>query len=72
MEIDRIEKLLALILIGQTKSSSMLEKISQLNVAGFNNVEIADLLQTTSAVVSQSLYVKRKAKNNKKASSGRK
>lgn len=54
---DRIEKLLALLLLQQLKSQQ--EKILNLNLAGFTNIEIADLLQTTSASVSQSLYVAR-------------
>jgi hypothetical protein len=37
------------------------EKIGQLNLAGFTNVEIADLLDTTAAVVAQSLYSTKKA-----------
>ena len=65
--IDRNERLLALILLHQMKGSSQQEKISQLNMAGFTNVEIADLLQTTSAVVAQVLYASRKSgKKNKK------
>ncbi len=54
---DRIEKLLALLLLQQIKSHQ--DKILNLNLAGFTNTEIADLLQTTSASVSQSLYVSR-------------
>jgi DNA-directed RNA polymerase specialized sigma24 family protein len=51
----RIERLLALILIQQMKGSQR-EKALQLNLAGFSNAEIADILQTTSAVIAQSLY----------------
>lgn len=51
----RIERLLALLLIQQMKGAQR-EKALQLNLAGFSNAEIADLLQTTSAVVAQSLY----------------
>jgi DNA-directed RNA polymerase specialized sigma24 family protein len=53
---DRTERLLALILLQQMKASSQREKALQLSLAGFTNTEIADLLQTTSAVVSQALY----------------
>jgi DNA-directed RNA polymerase specialized sigma24 family protein len=42
------------------KSSSQQYKIVELNLAGFSNLEIADLLQTTSAVVAQSLYSARR------------
>jgi DNA-binding NarL/FixJ family response regulator len=54
---DRVEKLLALLLLKQLKSQQ--EKIHNLNLAGFTNIEIANLLQTTSASVSQSLYLSR-------------
>lgn len=54
---NRIEKLLALLLLQQLKSQQ--DKILALNLAGFTNTEIADLLQTTSASVSQSLYLSR-------------
>lgn len=53
---DRTERLLALMLLQQMKGSSQADKALQLNLAGFSNTEIADLLQTTSAVVAQSLY----------------
>lgn len=57
---DRVERLLALLLIRELKTQR--EKIVQLNVAGFTNTEVADLLQTTSAVVNQELYAARKTK----------
>jgi len=53
---ERAERLLALILLQQMKASSQREKVLQLSLAGFTNTEIADFLQTTSAVVAQSLY----------------
>jgi len=56
----RTEKLLALILLCQMKGSSQRDKALQLNLAGFSNIEIADLLQTTSAVVAQNLYEARR------------
>jgi DNA-directed RNA polymerase specialized sigma24 family protein len=56
---DRVEMLLALMLLNSMKSASQQEKIVQLSLAGFSNVEIADLLQTTSAVVAQSIYAAR-------------
>lgn len=61
---DRVERLLALLLIQQAKTQR--EKIVQLNVAGFTNTEIADLLQTTSGVVNQVLYAARKGKKKNK------
>ncbi len=53
---DRAERLLALILLQQMKGSSQRDKALHLSLAGFTNTEIADLLQTTAAVVAQSLY----------------
>ncbi len=52
----RSERLLALILLQQMKGSSQRDKALHLSLAGFTNAEIADLLQTTAAVVGQSLY----------------
>jgi DNA-directed RNA polymerase specialized sigma24 family protein len=66
---DRTERLLALLLIQQLKSLPQREKALQLNLAGFSNVEIADLLQTTGAVVSQYLY---KARRKSKKKTGKK
>ncbi len=63
---DRTETLLALILLQQMKSASQQEKIVQLNIAGFSNLEIANILGTTTAVVSQSLYAASKVKLPKK------
>jgi DNA-directed RNA polymerase specialized sigma24 family protein len=63
---DRTEALLALILLQHMKSSSQQEIIVQLSVAGFSNLEIADMLQTTTGVVAQSLYSARKGKSPKK------
>lgn len=59
---ERTETLLALILLQQMKSASQQEKIVQLNIAGFSNLEIANILETTTAVVAQSLYTSRKEK----------
>ncbi len=64
---DRVERLLALLLISQTKTQR--DKIIQLNVAGFTNTEVADLVQTTAGVVSQVLYSSRKGKKNRKSRS---
>ena len=59
---DRSERLLALLLIQNMKGATQAEKAHQLSVAGFTNVEIANILGTTAAVVSQYLYVTRKKK----------
>lgn len=63
---DRVENLLVLILLNSMKGATTAEKALQLNLAGFTNVEIADFLQTTSSVVAQSLYTKRKGKSKKR------
>ncbi len=57
---DRVEKLLALLLLQQVKAAPQREKALQLSIAGFTNTEIADLLQTTAGVVAQSLYEARR------------
>ncbi len=57
---DRLERLLALLLLRQLNDAPQHEKITQLSLAGFSNVEIADLLETTSAVVGQVLYARRR------------
>jgi hypothetical protein len=44
------------------KGSTQAEKAMQLSLAGFTNVEIADLLRTTPGVVAQLLYQTRKKK----------
>jgi predicted transcriptional regulator len=44
------------------KTSNTAAKARELSSAGFTNVEIADLLGTTAAAVSQSLYAARKGK----------
>jgi len=59
---ERIERLLALLLLQNMKTANTGAKARELSIAGFTNVEIADLLGTTAAVVSQSLYTARKEK----------
>lgn len=66
---DRVERLLALVLIQQLKGASQRDKILQLNLAGFSNVEIADILQTTTATVAQSVYEAKRKKSPRKARS---
>jgi DNA-directed RNA polymerase specialized sigma24 family protein len=60
---DRVERLLALLLLQNMKTSSMATKATELSLAGFTNVEIADLLQTNTASVNQRLYEARKSKS---------
>jgi len=66
---DRVERLLALLLLAQMKGSTQREKIQQLNLAGFSNVEIANILQTTTATVSQGLYEVKAGRGRKSVSS---
>ena len=61
---DRVERLLALMLVQNMKGQK--EKAIQLSLAGFSNVEIADILQTSSAAISQMLYEARKSKHKGK------
>ena len=63
--VDRSEKLLALVLLQSMKGCTKAEKAIQLSIAGFTPVEIADMLDTTAAVISQSLYAARKTKKKK-------
>ena len=64
---DRVERLLALLLLQQVKAAPQREKALHLSIAGFTNTEIADLLQTTAGVVAQSLYeARRKPKTKRK------
>jgi DNA-directed RNA polymerase specialized sigma24 family protein len=53
---DRLERLLALILLNQMKGSLQKEKVRVLNLAGFSNVEIADIIEITPEKVAKSLY----------------
>jgi DNA-directed RNA polymerase specialized sigma24 family protein len=57
---DRIERLLAMLLVQNMKGATQADKATQLSLAGFTNIEIADLLDTTAAVVKQRLYEIRK------------
>ena len=70
---DRVERLLALLLLQQVKAAPQREKALHLSIAGFTNTEIADLLQTTAGVVAQSLYeARRKPKTKQKSQGSRK
>lgn len=63
---DRIERLLATLVIQGMKGATQADKALQLSLAGFTNVEIGDLLQTTQAVIAQNLYAARKKKKKGK------
>ena len=57
---DRIEKLLALILLELMRGANQTVKIRRLNLAGFTNAEIADFLETKATVVAVRLSESRK------------
>jgi DNA-binding CsgD family transcriptional regulator len=57
---SRTEAVLALLLLQSMKGATQAEKAVQLSLAGFTSIEIANLLQTTTAVVHQHLYSMRK------------
>ncbi len=65
-DLGRVEMLLALLLIQQMNSATKQERALKLSLAGFSNIEIADLLGTTGPVIAQLLYDARKAKAKKK------
>jgi predicted transcriptional regulator len=65
MDAERIEKLLAQILVQGMKDAKQGEKALALSRAGFEAADIAGLLGTTAAVISQTLYERRKAGKKK-------
>jgi hypothetical protein len=62
---DRIEKLLAMLVVQNMKGATQADKALQLSLAGFTNVEIGNLLQTNPAVIASNLYAERKKKKVK-------
>jgi len=68
---DRMERLLALILLQQMKGSSHRDKVLQLSIAGFTNTEIADLLHTRSVAIAQLLYKARREVTRSTSGKGR-
>ncbi|HEV2111383.1 MAG TPA: hypothetical protein VGT99_08520 [Gammaproteobacteria bacterium] len=66
---DRIEKILAMMLLNQLGNLSQRDKAIQLSLVGFSNAEIADLLQTKAGVIAQGLYEVRKGASKKKTKS---
>ncbi len=63
--LQRIEKILAMILLHDMKDAPQAEKALALSRAGFTSVEIAMFLGTSNRVINQQLYAKRKAKSFK-------
>ncbi len=65
---DRIEGLLAQLLIVSLKDASAAEKARHLRGAGFEPSEIARMLGSSSGTVRQMLYTQRKAGKKRKSS----
>jgi len=63
---SRIERLLVALLLQSMKGTSLTERIKVLNMAGFSNVEVADILGVTAHSVSQQLYAAQKTKRPRK------
>ena len=63
----RTEALLALLVLHNMAEASQLDKTVLFNRAGFSNAEIAKLLGTSTATVSQNLYTAKKSKATKPA-----
>lgn len=69
---DRTESLLALILLALNEGKSIKQKAFLLSGAGFSNVEIANILNTSSAGIAQALYEYRRGAGAKKPRKGKK
>lgn len=63
---DRTERILALLLLQGMKGATQAQKAVALNIAGFTAAEIADLLETSTAVIHTHLYEARKKRRKKK------
>lgn len=66
-DLARVESLLTMLLLEQLGAASQARKIDVLLRAGFKNAEVATLLGTTSAVVSQTAYAAKKDKPIRKS-----
>lgn len=66
---ERVERLLVLLLLHSMKGAPQREKVTQLNIAGFSNYEIAEFLNTTPAVVASLLYQSKKSGKPKRRKS---
>lgn len=64
--VERIERLLALILLHDLRDAPQADRAVQLSRAGFSHAEIAGVLGSTPGVVRQQLYQKRKSPKRKR------
>jgi len=69
---NKIERLLAMMLLQDLKEVSQTKKAEILNTVGFSNPEIADLLGTTPGVIAQQLYAGRSGTKSKAPGKSRK
>jgi hypothetical protein len=63
---DKVEGLLVAILLQLMKGATNAQRISQLSVVGYTNVEIANFMQLSSGAVNQAIYVAKTAVNKTK------
>ena len=61
----RQERLLVALLLQSMKGTPLKERVRVLNMAGFSNIEIANLLEIPAHNASQYLYDTRKSKTRK-------
>lgn len=66
INLERIEKMLALVVLSTMKDAPQGEKAMAMSRVGYQSKEIAALLGTTPAVVSQQLYEQRKGTTRSK------
>jgi hypothetical protein len=71
-EVNRVERLLAMILLHDMQDASVADKASSLSHAGFTPGEIASMLGTTSASISQQLYTARRTGGGRRKGAARK
>jgi DNA-directed RNA polymerase specialized sigma24 family protein len=57
---SRQDRIAAFVMLDGINSKTQAEKSMRLKLAGFSNSEIAEMLQTTPAVVASNLYVERR------------
>lgn len=68
--LERVEKLLALILVHDMRDAPLSDKAVALRSAGLGNGEIAEVLGSTAKSVGQQLYAVRKGGKRRKKSKG--